>query len=250
MKLYTFYNDLLVEGRYFSEEKYNFIIDNLGDMLFNKLSIEPKLVQSLPEIFRFKSYLKKYIPNPIINDEDIVYNLSEYGEWLKYFSDSEFSKIVNGIFTLFPDIKKNVNDFNKPKRDPNLPPSRRGRPLGSKSTPKPIQFSRVISRTKPEPKDMVIGSNEPVSTKEPKPTLYLGPEDSLRKRGRKPIDDGLTSMERIKYKAEGPEMIEKLEKKIIDIDNETNRQIDIATQRIKKIMKDIEKRKNYFGLTD
>ena len=250
MKFYTFYDDLLIEARHFSEEKYNFIIDNLGDMLFNRLSSEPKLIQSLPEIGRFKSYLNKYTTKPVINDEDIVYNLSEYGEWLKNFSDSEFSKIVNGIFGSFPDIKRNVDNFNKPKRDPSLPPSRRGRPPGSKSTPKPIQFNRVISRTKIEPEDMVIGSDEPVSVKQPKPTLYLGPEDSLRKRGRKPIDDGLTSMERMKYKADGPEMIEKLENKILDIEKESDRHLDMATQRIKKIMKDIEKRKNYFGLTD
>jgi hypothetical protein len=247
MKFYNFYEDLLIEGRFFSEEKYNFIINNLGDLLFEQLIDSPERVQEIPEYQRFMNYLKFNTTVDVNGVEDVAYNVSHIGDWLRKFSDSDFSKIVNGIFRAFPKIKLSVDNFRKPPRDPNLPPSKRGRPPGSKNVKQPVQFSRELSRTKiDEPEDMIIGLDEPVAPKEPKSIRYLKPDETLRKRGRKPIDDGLTAMERAKYKQEGPEGIEKLKTKWTRVDAEVQKMIDM----IHKIENEISKRKRYFGITD
>lgn len=250
MKFLNFYEDLIVEARFFTDEKYEFIINNIGDMLFAALLDSPSKVSEIPEIERFKNYLKTMTTEKITSMDDVAYNITYIGDWLKTFKDSEFSKIINGIFTKFPKIKVDVNNFKKPKRDPNLPPSRRGRPPGSKSEPKPKEFTRVLSRTPIEPMDMPIGSSEkeevPVEPTEPKSTLYLKPGETLRKRGRKPIYDGLTSMERMKFRNEGPEMIQKLEDKAEKLD----KSVTDTIKRIKEIFVAIDKRKKFWGISD
>jgi hypothetical protein len=253
MKFLDFYYDLITEARHFSNEKQEYIVKNIGELLFNELINSPKKVRSLPEIGRFESYLKTKTNNKIGSDEDIVYQLpDDYGNWLESFPIDSFSKIINRIFLDFPNIKKRIDNFNKPIRDPNLPPSRRGRPPGSKSAPKPITFSREISRTKKDDdfsQEIPIGKSEtPITrTERPeRPTIYLGPEDSLRKRGRKPIDDGLTAMERMKFRKEGPEMIDKLKTKWSLLDQEIQKQIE----RIHKINDELDKRKKFFGIED
>jgi hypothetical protein len=246
-------NDLLLrEARFVSDEKYDFIIKNLGNLLFNELVNNPVKVNAIPEINRFKSFLKFNRNVEVKNDEDVVYNLDEIGDWLRNFSDMEFTKIMNGIFSFFPNVKRGVDTFNVVKRDPSLPPSRRGRPLGSTKKPgNKIIYSKVISRRPLEPKDvelepqsMEFRQGEPKVDIEPKTSSNIDSKDELRKRGRKPKDDGFSNYERFRFQKEGPESIEKLENRALELD----KQVDEIMKKIRSLYADADKRRKFFNM--
>lgn len=241
-------NLFLSEARFVSDNKYEYIIKNLGGLLFNELSNNPLKVKVIPEINRFESFLKINRNVNIKNEEDIVYNLDEFGDWLKYFNDKEFARIMNGIYSVFPNIKKSVNTFNVVKRDPSLPPSKSGRPLGSTKKPNKVihSYSRVLSRRPIEPKDVEI---EPVNVSSDNAEfsqgdMKSGSEEMLKKRGRRPKDDGFSNYERSKFQKEGPGAIEKLENKALELD----KKVDEIINKIKSLYDDANKRRKFFKM--
>jgi hypothetical protein len=50
MKFFLFYEDLLSEARLMSDEKFDWIVKNLGEWLFEELYSKPQLINSLPNM--------------------------------------------------------------------------------------------------------------------------------------------------------------------------------------------------------
>lgn len=273
MKFYQFFEELLTEmpaGRPLGEEKYNFIIKNVGGFIFDEVVYSPKDIQKWDKWSDFKEYLVRTTNNKFFTTNDVVENLDSIGDWLVTFSESEFKNILNSIYKAFPNIKVKVDNYKKPMRNPLIGSDdrpRRGRPPGtgkkqSQDQKPKITFSREIGRRPLDPQsqgyeeigldDIGYGYEGDVASSEPKktskPTLYLGPEDSLRKRGRKPIDDGLTAIERAKYKSEGVKKISDLEGLVEKLYKEEHENYRRYMDKIKKVTFDIIKRKKFFNL--
>lgn len=221
MKFFLFYDDLLSEARMMSDEKFDWIVNNIGDWLFEELYSKPQLINSLPNMDQFKTFVRYKTTEKADTDSDLVGALHRIGDFLNMLNPKESQNFIKSVSSTFPKIAAKILRFGKPE-----PTGKRGRPAGSKNKIKDIE---------PE-----IDTNISMAPKRPEAQEPSEP----KKRGRKPLESPLTSMERYLYKKEGPEKIQNLELKVKELDLE----IDHAVQRIKKIMQDIEKRKNFFGI--
>lgn len=221
MKFFYFYEDLLTEARYASDEKFEWILSNLEGWLFEKLFSNPIAIRNLKFYNPFRTYLQQNTNEKIDSDSDIVMAIDQLKFFLNSLNKNESQKILSDIFEKFPDLKTKALRFGKPE-----PTGKRGRPVGSKNKPK--------TEPKIEPEiDIMKTAVRQDTTSEP-----------LRKGRPKLYDDNLTSAERAKYKKEGQAMIKSLESKAESLDN----QVDIIINRIKKIMTDVDKRKKFFGI--
>ena len=221
MKFFHFYEDLLTEAKYTSDEKFDWILSNIEGWLFEKLFSNPIAIRNLKFYNPFRTYLQQNTNEKIDSDSDIVMSIDQLKFFLNSLKKNESQKILSDIFEKFPDLKAKASRFGKPE-----PTGKRGRPVGSKNKPK--------TEPKIEPEIDIMKTAVPQDpTSEP-----------LRKGRPKLYDDGLTSAERAKYKKEGQAMIKSLESKAESLDN----QVDIIINRIKKIMTDVDKRKKFFGI--
>lgn len=221
MKFNLFYEDLLSEARMMSDDKFDWIVSKMGDWLFDELYSKPQLVKSLPNIDQFRTFVKYKTTDKADTDADLVESLNNMSDFLNMLSPKDSQNFIKSVQATFPNISAKISRFGKPEKKGN-----RGRPAGVKNKPK--DFKPQIN---------------PTITFEPKKQETPQPSEP-KKRGRKPLQSPLTSMERYLYKKEGPEKIQNLEMKIKELDLE----VDQTVQRIKKIMQDIEKRKNFFGI--
>ena len=225
MKFFYFYQDILTEARTMATDKFAWVAENMGDWLYDELYKRPDIIKSLPNIDQFSTYVGSTIKKtPSAND--LVENLWLMDTFLNRLDQKESANFIKSVLTSFPSIVSKILRYGKPE-----PTGKRGRPAGSKNKPKlkddsdvTMKFSSIKTEVPPPP------------TESPKP---------LKRAGRPKIyDDEFTAMERSKYRREGTAMIQSLESKVKSLDNE----VDIIIQRIKKIMKDIDKRKKFFGI--
>lgn len=221
MKFFLFYEDLLSEARLMSDEKFDWIVNNLGEWLFEELYSQPQLINSLPNMDQFKTFVKYKTTEKADTDSDLVGALYRISDFLNMLSPKESQNFIKSVSSTFPKVAAKISRFGKPEKTGN-----RGRPAGSKNRIKDLE-PEIDTNISLEPKKQEI----------PQPS-------EPKKRGRKPLQSPLTSMERYLYKKEGPEKIQSLELKVKELDSE----VDQTVQRIKKIMQDIEKRKNFFGI--
>jgi hypothetical protein len=221
MKFFLFYEDILSEARMMSDEKFDWIVNNLGDWLFEELYSRPQFVNSLPNIEQFKTFVKYKTTEKADSESDLVAALDRLGDFLNMLSPKESQNFIKSVSATFPQIGAKILRYGKPEST-----GKRGRPAGSKNKFKDKE-TKIDSNIAPEPK---------------RPEIQQPSEP--KKRGRKPLQSPLSSIERHIYKKEGPEKIQNLETKVKELDL----QVDQTIQRIQKIMKDIEKRKNYFGI--
>jgi len=230
MKFFDFYDDVILEARYSSDEKFDWIASNMETWLFDKMVRNPVLMRSMRWASKFKEYLKNNTNEPYDTDSNLVMALDRIEDFLQKLSKKDSQDIIKDVTNVFPDIKSKIARFGKPEVA-----GRRGRPFGSKNKPRApkddISIDKVVSA--PQVIDPVLPEPEEIT---PQPVKKLGRP--------KIYSDEFTSMERSKYKREGPAMIKSLEAKAESLDNEVN----LTIARIKKIMADIEKRKKFFGI--
>ena len=225
MKFFYFYDDLIIEGRMLSAEKFTWISEKIGDWLFGELFGNPQKVQSLPFFEQFKNFLKKNTTEKIDTNSQIVMALHYLKDFLNQMEPKDSQFFIKKVSIDYPTIAQKILRFGKPEE-----PGKRGRPMGSKNKPKKDLYEPNILTT---PKKISEPSTEIQPTQiEPK------------KRGRKPIESQFTAVERHIFKKEGPEKIKKLEDKVTELDAD----IDQMVGRIKKIMQDIDRRKSFFGI--
>jgi len=257
MKFFYFYDDILLEARYYSDEKFNWVAQNIGGWILDSTIDSPWKIKSLPLYSEFKDFLKSNTSKSTATDDDMVLATDYIENFLNYLSPRDAQKFIKEAMEKFPKVKTNIVNYLKPQVDAGVEGKRRGRPPGVKNKPK-IDLSdpsiRIIKRYKPEePIDVSKGSS---TTKEPQivqPDVQNEPEieqpnlqTSPKRAGRpKLYNDNLTTVERTKYKKEGPGMIKSLEGKVESLNYEAEQ----IRQRILKIMTDINKRKNFFGLS-
>lgn len=225
MKFQYFFEDLLIEARYSSDEKFDWIASKMESWLFDKMYAVPNMLMSQRWAPKFKDYVKNNTNEPVETEAQLVMALDNIDGFLQSLPKRDSQEVIKQISLSFPDIAAKISRFGKSET-----PGKRGRPFGSKNkTSKPKNVEVGIDVIKPEPKIIPTQTSEPSEPKrQGRPKLY---------------DDGLTGGERAKYRREGPAMIKSLEAKAESLDNEVN----LMISRIKKIMADVEKRKKFFG---
>ena len=250
MNFFYFFEDILTEGKYTADDKFEWIVSHLEEWLLNEFINSPWKVRSLPLFQEFKQWLQKNTTKETKTDDDMVLALDYIDRFLNQLDKKNAQLFLRGILQNFPNIKTKIARYGKPE---DYVPGRRGRPAGAKNKPKPIKpqdildkgNARVISR---KPIDIPQPLSEPViepikePLKEPEVDITLGVK---KKPGRPKLhtDDDLTTYERNKIKREGPLGIDKLEvqAKIL------NQQVKMMIDRINQINQDIERRKKFFG---
>lgn len=227
MKFFEIYEDFIYEARLISDEKFDWIIQNLGDWLFEELYSRPQLVNSLPYLEEFKTFIKYKTTEKKDSDEDLVSALYRIDDFLNLMPAKQSQDFIKSVSTTFPKIAFKISRFGKPETL-----GKRGRPFGAKNKIKKVDY-------RPEPElDITKGKIEPQTIK---PTLS---QSEPKKRGRKSLDSPFTAIERHIFKKEGPEKIEKMETRVKELDSQVNQTI----QKIQKMIRDIDRRKNFFGL--
>jgi hypothetical protein len=230
MKFFNFFDDLLIEARMISDEKFNYFTQNISGWLFDELYMNPERINLLPNIDQFKTYVRSTI-NKVPTNAELVENLTLLETFLDRLNPKESQQFIKQVLKLFPTIMSKFNRFGKPELS-----GKRGRPFGLKNKPKP------------EPKDVynISITKKPVATNSQKKSgIEQAFEPEIKKRGRPKIySNEFTANERSRYKREGISMINNLESKVELMNNE----VDVMIQRIKKIMKEIDKRKKFFGV--
>lgn len=227
MKFFEIYEDFIYEARLISDEKFEWIVKNLGDWLFTELYSKPQLINSLPFIEQFKTFVKHKTTEKKDSDEDLVSALYRIDDFLNLMNPKQSQEFIKKVIDIFPIIGLKISRFGKPETS-----GKRGRPFGSKN-----KIQKVDYQTEPE-LDITKGRPSP-QIDEPQIT-----QSEPKRRGRKPLDSPFTAIERHIFKKEGPEKIEKMETKVKELDSQVNQTI----QRIQKMIKDIDRRKNFFGL--
>lgn len=229
MKFFDYYSDLLVEARYSSDEKFDWIASKMETWLFDKMVSAPYLMKGMRWAPKFRDYIKNNTREPYETESNLVMALDHIEDFLQSISKRDSQDIIKDIIKVFPDIQMKISRFGKPEV-----PGKRGRPAGSKNRPK---------------SDKEVEMDIDISMPKSEPELSLEPETPIqatpKKLGRpKMYDDDLTGIERSKFRKEGPAMIKSLEAKVESLDN----QVNMTIARIQKIMADIDKRKKFFGI--
>lgn len=253
MKFFYFYDDLLTEARYFSEEKFDWVANNIGTWILDSTIERPSSITSLPFFKQFKEWLSENTTKPTETHEDIVLALDYLEQFLNFLNPRDSQRFMKEAMERFPLVKSKIVSYLKPGMTTQTSSTdgtgkKRGRPPGVKNKPK-IDLSdpsiKIIKRYKPEePVDVTKKTPPPSTLQEPEFTAQ--PEEPIKKALGRPkvYNDNLTGVERAKYKKEGPGMIKSLEGKVESLNYEAEQ----IRQRILKIMGDIDKRKKYFGI--
>lgn len=222
MKFFYFYEDLIAEARTMADDKFSWIAENIGNWLFDELFSKPNLISSLPNMDQFKTYVRTSIKKLDVDPSEMVQNLHLMDTFLNRLDKKESANFIKEVVKLFPNISAKIQRYGKPEPTG----GKRGRPIGSKNKPKSEPLNIDVIKTTVKPKSE---PQQELPTKRGRPKIY---------------DDNLTAIERMRYRKEGPEIIQKLEQKVSGYDKE----IDQTIARIKKIMVDIDKRKKFFGI--
>jgi hypothetical protein len=227
MKFFDFYTDLISEARYSSDEKFDWIASKMENWLFDKMVGAPYLMKGLRWAPKFREYIKNNTREPYETESNLVMALDHIEDFLQSLSKRDSQDVIKDIMISFPDIRAKISRFGKPEVA-----GKRGRPAGSKNTPKTDrEFDVDVTLSKPKISEPEV-SSDPISV-------------TPKRIGRpKMYNDDFTAIERSKYKKEGPAMIKSLEAKVESLDNEVN----MTISRIRKIMSDIDKRKKFFGI--
>ena len=253
MKFFYFYEDLLTEARYFSEEKFDWVASNMGTLILDSTIERPSSITSLPFFKQFKEWLSENTTKPTETHEDIVLSLDYLEQFLNFLNPRDSQRFMKEAMERFPLVKSKIVSYLKPgmTSQPSTTDGtgkKRGRPPGVKNKPK-IDLSdpsiKIIKRYKPEEPIDVTKQINPQPT-QPQSEPKVEPKEPVKKSLGRPklYNDDLTAFERTKYKKEGPGMIKSLEGKVESLNYEAEQ----IRQRILKIMGDIDKRKKYFGI--
>lgn len=253
MKFYGYFDDLLNEGKYFSDEKFDWVAKNIGEWIMDSTIEKPTNIRNLPMITQFKEYLVTNTKKPIQTDDDIILATDYLENFLNYITPRTAQAFIRDSMVRFPLVKSKIASYLKPQIEAVIQ-KRRGRPLGSKNKPK-IDLNdpniKIIKRFKPqEPVDITrtsVSMSEPTPEPQTPEPVQVEPTTDIptKKMGRPKIfSDEFTAMDRARFKQEGKEYWEYLEAKKKLIDNK----IKIFNQQLQKLQSNIDKRKKFWNV--
>lgn len=249
MRFLNYFQDYITEARYYSDEKFNWVAQNIGTWILDSTIETPSAIKNLPLLPQFKEWLASNTTKPTQTNDDIILATDYLDRFLNQLSPRDSQKFMKEAMERFPLVKSKIVSYLKtgkpsPEDTDISMGKRRGRPLGTKNKPK-IDLSdpsiRIIKRVKPEePVAQTQLPTEPVTvapTPEPEE-----PSKEIRRGRPKVYSDDLSPMDRNRFKMEGEAYIAYLESK----KNLINNKIEQFNRQLEKIQAGIEKRKKFW----
>lgn len=102
MKFSDIFEDLLTEGKKYSDEKFDLYMENAGWWLFNLFQDTPSDVRKIPELNDYLNYARKKSKDKIETVDDMVYSLPDfYGDWINLMDESKSNTVMSRTIARF-----------------------------------------------------------------------------------------------------------------------------------------------------
>lgn len=244
-RIKSFMGLILEKKKLTRDDKFFWTADNVGGWLYDLFFMNIKLAQSLPFLEMYKSYLiqKRLISSSDIKSiveslkisDDGKYN--NYRDFLSLLAPQMSEDVIDQIKKDFPAIEIKIDKYNKKDTNPN---ERRGRKKLERKNK--VTSAIVKGRT-----DIDMSRLRPLSAVQTEPKLepVSEPKPEGDKRGRKKLNRDYTPIEAGRWKLEGIEQLEKIEKRIDKYESKTTE----LTNEIIRLQRELDRRRQFFGVT-
>lgn len=102
MKFSDLFEEILNEGKKFSDEKFDLYMENAGWWLFNLFQDTPSDVRKIPELDDYLNYARKKSKDKIETVDDMVYSLPDfYGDWINLMDESKSNTVMSRTIARF-----------------------------------------------------------------------------------------------------------------------------------------------------
>jgi hypothetical protein len=200
MKFSDLLEDLLNEGKKFSDEKFDLYMENAGWWLFNLFQDTPSDVRKIPELDDYLNYARKKSRDKIETVDDMVYSLPDfYGDWINLMDESKSNTVMSRTIARFNlQDKMSGRDSSVQKKRGRKPKSQNVEPQGDDAmshfnqADQPTEKRRRGRPSLPDdqkkkyvPTGLPRGRRPKVSDAEAEPEFTLEPTDEpvIKQRG-------------------------------------------------------------------
>jgi hypothetical protein len=220
------------------DEKFYWVSKNIGGWLYDEVFYSNYDLNRLPFFEMYKFYLARKTQVDRNSREAIGKSLRDhYEDFLNIMEPQKSEDVIDEIKKVFPSIKDKIDRYGKKEVNPN---EKRGR---KKLDKKP----KVTSAIRQGRTDIDMSRLRPLSAVQSEPKLepISEPKPESGKRGRKKLDRDYTPIEAGRWKLEGIEQLEKIEKRIDKYEAKTTE----LTKEIIRLQRELDRRKLFFGIT-
>lgn len=218
-------------------EKFFWVSKNIGEWLYDEVFYSNYDLNRLPFFDMYKFYLARKTQVNRSSREAVGQSLRDhYEDFLNVMEPQKSEDVIDEIKKVFPSIKDKIDKYGKKETNPN---EKRGR---KKLEKKPVVTSAIrqgrtdIDMSRLRPLSAVQQTPEPVNVPAPQ---------AAGKRGRKKLDRDYTPIEAGRWKLEGIEQLEKIEKRIDKYEAKTTE----LTKEIIRLQRELDRRRLFFGIT-
>jgi hypothetical protein len=219
------------------DEKFYWVSKNIGRWLYDEVFYSDYDLNRLPFFEMYKIYLTRKTRVNRNSREAVGESLKDhYEDFLNVMDPQKSEDVIDEIKKVFPSIKDKIDSYGKKEKNPN---EKRGR---KKLEKKPVITSAIrqgrtdIDMSRLRPLSAVQQTPEPVNVPEPQ---------VAGKRGRKKLNRDYTSIEAGRWRLEGIEQLEKIEKRIDKYEAKTTE----LTNEIIRLQRELDRRRSFFGIT-
>jgi hypothetical protein len=223
------------------DEKFFWVSKNIGGWLYDEIFYTDYDLNRLPFFEMYKIYLTRKTRVNRNSREAVGQSLKDhYEDFLNIMEPQKSEDVIDEIKRVFPSIKDKIDSYGRKEKNPN---ERRGR---KKLEKKPVVTSAIrqgrtdIDMSRLRPLSAVQQAPEPViePVNVPEPRVAA-------KRGRKKLERDYTYIEAGRWKKEGIEQLEKMEKRIDKYEAKTTE----LTNEIIRLQRELDRRRRFFGIT-
>lgn len=102
MKFSDIFEEILSEGKKFSEEKFDRFMENAGWWLFDQFQNTPSDIRTIPGYGDYVAFAKSRSKEKLDNWDNFVYTLPDYyGDWINLMDDKKSNKIMSDTILRF-----------------------------------------------------------------------------------------------------------------------------------------------------
>lgn len=225
------------------DDKFFWTAQRIGGWIYDMFFMNNKMVSTIPFYDMYKTYLIVKTRVNVNNPEAVLDSLkTEYEPFLSLMEPQKSEDVIDEFKKNYPVIKEKIDRYGKKEANPN---ERRGRKRMEKKrnvtsaivkgrTDVDMSRLRPLSAVKSEP--VVEPTVEPVN----EPTPESG------KRGRKKLDRDFTPTEAGRWKLEGIEQLEKIERRIDKYEAQSTK----LTNEIIRLQRELDRRRSFFGINN
>jgi hypothetical protein len=236
-RIKSFMGLILEKKKLTRDDKFFWTAKHIGGWIYDMFFMNNKMVTTIPFYNMYKTYLIVKTRVNVNNPEAVLESLkTEYEPFLSLMEPQKSEDVIDEFKKNYPVIKEKIDRYGKKEVNPN---ERRGRKRLDK---KPKVTSAIVKgRT-----DLDISRLKPLSAVKSEPVIEptTEPTPESGKRGRKKLDRDFTPIEAGRWKLEGIEQLEKIEKRIDKYEAQSTK----LTNEIIRLQRELDRRRSFFGI--